>query len=200
MCNLGWLRTVATWVAGFVLLPSLVLAQDVIQRPFPSTAEYFAFWEGTWYRTVNGRPDTTGTRFLVRRGVHEAAWEEDWRLRVDSSLVTAKAIRAWDARKNQWQYVWVSSQGHCQVWEERQVGSDWYFYRTLAFPPDRYLSRQGWLPLGSGRLRRFSQKSYDGALPGSCGLTRSTCGCRNQPRSNAVRSMRAIVKGSLRRR
>jgi hypothetical protein len=162
MCNLGWRHTVVTWVLGFVLLPSLVLAQDVIQRPFPAAAEYFGFWEGTWYRAVKGRPDTTATRFVVRRGVHEAAWVEDWRMRVDSSLVTAHAIRAWDATKNQWQYVWVSSQGHFQVWEGRQVGPDWYFYRAFAFPTDRYLSRQGWLPLGPGRLRRISQKSYDG--------------------------------------
>jgi hypothetical protein len=139
-------------------------AQDVIHQPFPPAARYFDFWPGTWYRVVNGLPDTTATRFTVRRSVHSAAWEEEWRMRVDTSLVVAHAVRAWDATRNRWEYVWVSSQGHFQVWEGRQVGSDWYIYREFEFPTDRYLSRQAWLPISPGRVRRISQKSYDGGV------------------------------------
>ena len=137
-------------------------AQDVIRKPFPAEANYFDFWEGTWYRVVDGRPDTTATRFIVRRGVHPASWEEDWRMRLDSvTVVHARGIRSWDATRGRWGYLWVSSDGHFQEWECRKVGDDWYIYRRFAFPNDRYLSRQAWLPLGPGRVRRVSQKSYD---------------------------------------
>jgi hypothetical protein len=137
-------------------------AQDVIRKPFPSDASYFDFWEGTWYRVVNGRPDTTATRFIVRRGVHQSSWEEDWRMRLDSvTVINARGIRSWDATRGRWGYLWVSSDGHFQDWECRKVGDDWYIYRRFAFPNDRYLSRQAWLPLGPGRVRRISQKSYD---------------------------------------
>ena len=135
---------------------------DVIQRPFPSEASWYDFWEGTWYRIVDGRPDSTSTRFVVRRGVHPSSWEEDWRMRLDSvTVVNAHALRSWDATRGRWGYLWVSSDGHFQEWEGRKVGSDWYIYRRFNFPSDRYLSRQAWLPLGRDRVRRISQKSYD---------------------------------------
>lgn len=136
--------------------------QDLPQTPFPPDARYFDFWEGTWYQVIDGRPDTTGTRFNVRRGVHSASWEEDWRMRIaGDTIVTARALRSWDATKNRWGYVWVSSDGHFQVWEGRKVGGDWYIYRPFEFPTDRYLSRQAWLPRGRDRVHRISQKSYD---------------------------------------
>ena len=137
-------------------------AQDIVRKPFPADAGYFDFWEGTWYRVVNGRPDTTAARFIVRRGVHPSSWEEEWRMRLDSvTVINARGIRSWDATRGRWGYLWVSSDGHFQEWECRKVGDDWYIYRRFAFPNDRYLSRQAWLPLGPGRVRRISQKSYD---------------------------------------
>jgi len=146
------------WFDGSTVPP----AQEVIQRPFPADASWFDFWEGTWYRVVDGRPDSTSTRFIVRRGVHPSSWEEDWRMRLDSvTVVNAHAIRSWDATRGRWGYIWVSSRGHFQEWEGRKVGDDWYIYRRFAFPNDRYLSRQAWLPIGPGRVRRISQKSYD---------------------------------------
>jgi hypothetical protein len=135
---------------------------DVVQRPFPADARWYDFWEGTWHRLVDGRPDTTGTRFIVRRGVHASSWEEDWRMRLDSvTVVNAHAVRSWDATRGRWGYLWVSANGHFQEWEGRKVGADWYIYRRFDFPNDRYLSRQAWLPLGPDRVRRISQKSYD---------------------------------------
>jgi hypothetical protein len=137
-------------------------AQDVLRKPFPADAGYFDFWEGTWHRVVDGRPDTSATRFIVRRGVHAASWEEEWRMRLDSvTVINARGIRSWDAARGRWGYLWVSSDGHFQEWEGRKVGNDWYIYRRFAFPNDRYLSRQAWLPIGPGRVRRISQKSYD---------------------------------------
>lgn len=153
-------------LVGFAIVSQLfagwATAQDLPQRPFPPDSRYFDFWQGTWYPVRDGLPDTTGTRFVVRPGPHAAAWIEDWRMKLDSTTVTAHAIRAWDATKQRWGYIWVSSQGHFQVWEGRKVGADWYIYRPFSFPTDQYLSRQAWLTLGPGRLQRISQKSYDG--------------------------------------
>jgi len=150
-------------LCALLLLPSLARPQDVPQRPFLPDAHYFDFWAGTWYPLRGGTPDTTGTRFVVRPGPHPGAWIEEWRMRLDSvTTISAHAVRAWDATRNRWGYLWVSSQGHFQVWDGRKVGSDWYIYRAFAFPNDTYLSRQAWLPLGPGRLQRISQKSYDG--------------------------------------
>jgi hypothetical protein len=138
-------------------------AQDLPQRPFPPDARYFDFWVGTWYQVVNGRVDTAGTRFIVRPGVHTASWLEDWRMRIaGDTVVSAHAVRSWDASRGRWGYLWVSSDGHFQVWDGCKAGADWYICRVFEFPTDRYLSRQGWLPVGPGRVQRISQKSYDG--------------------------------------
>lgn len=136
-------------------------AQDVPTLPFPPAARYFDFWEGTWYLMVEGRPDTTATRFVVRRGVHPASWIEDWRM-ISTDTLAAIGVRSWDATQNRWGYLWISAEGHFQVWEGRQIGGDWYIYREFEFPNDHYLSRQAWLPVAAGRVHRISQKSYDG--------------------------------------
>jgi hypothetical protein len=156
------MRTLLSLLALLLVALSPVAAQDVPQTPFPPDARYFDFWEGVWHQVVEGRPDTSSTRFIVRRGVHPASWEEEWRMRIaGDTIMTASALRSWDATKGRWGYVWVSSAGHFQVWEGRKVGNDWYIYRPFEFPSDRYLSRQAWLPVGPGRIRRISQKSYD---------------------------------------
>ncbi|MGE0553637.1 MAG: hypothetical protein AB7R55_09440 [Gemmatimonadales bacterium] len=138
-----------------------LLAQDVPTLPFPTAARYFDYWEGTWHRLVDGRVDTTATRFVVRRGVHPSSWIEDWRM-VSTDTLAALGVRSWDATRDRWGYLWVSAEGHFQVWEGRMVEGDWYVYREFTFPNDRYLSRQAWLPVAPGRVHRISQKSYDG--------------------------------------
>jgi len=153
-------RAVVTALA-LTLSSSTARAQDLPSLPFPAAAGYFDDWEGTWYQVVDGQPDTTATRFVVRRGVHPASWVEDWRM-VTADTLAAMGIRSWDATRDRWGYLWVSAEGHFQVWEGRLVDDDWYIYREFQFPNDRYLSRQAWLPVAPGRIHRVSQKSYDG--------------------------------------
>lgn len=128
----------------------------------PSDSRYYDFWPGTWYRIVDGVVDTTSTRFRVVRGVHRAAFEESWRLVIDSeTTITARAFRAWDSASERWRYVWLSDAGQFQVWEGRKVGDHWYMYREFEIEGRRVLSRQAWIPIAHGRLERISEHSSD---------------------------------------
>jgi hypothetical protein len=129
----------------------------------PADARYYDFWPGTWYRVIDGEIDTTNTRFHVTPGIHSAAFEETWRLVIDSTTtITARALRAWDAGAGHWQYVWISDDGLFQVWEGRRVNGDWYIYREFEGQGEPLLSRQAWLPQESGRVVRISEQSSDG--------------------------------------
>lgn len=111
----------------------------------------------------NGQIDTAGTWFEVRRGVHDAAFEEGWRLRIDSATtIRARAFRAWDAAAERWMYAWVSDNGLFQTWEGRRVGDDWYIYRRFGTGADAFLSRQAWIPVEPGRVVRTIERSTDG--------------------------------------
>jgi len=143
-------------------LSAPAFGQDI--KPLIENAEthYFDFWPGTWYRVVNGKMDTTSTYFNVSRGVHPAAYEEEWRMVIDSTTtLRATALRAWDKTNSRWMYTWVSDNGLFQVWEGRKVNDDWYIYRPFDISGDKYLSRQAWIPEGANRLMRISEKSYD---------------------------------------
>jgi hypothetical protein len=145
-----------------VFLTCISLAQDV--KPFTHNFEsrYFDFWQGTWHRFINGKVDTAATWFKVRRDAHQLAFNETWRMVIDSTMtMRATAIRAWDKINIRWMYVWSSDNGLFQVWEGRKVGDDWYIYREFDINGDKYLSRQAWIPTGKNTLRRISQKSYD---------------------------------------
>jgi hypothetical protein len=147
----------------FIFCASIpVLAQDT--KPFVAEgdAKYYDFWEGTWYKIVNDKPDTAATRFKVSHNVHAAAWYEEWRMVIDSATtMKATALRAWDKTNNRWMYTWVSDNGLYQVWEGRKTGNDWYIYKTFDINGDKYLSRQGWIPVDKNKLMRISEKSYD---------------------------------------
>lgn len=126
-------------------------------------SRYYDFWPGTWYRIVDGVVDTTSTRFRVEPGVHPAAFEEHWRLVIDSeTTITARAFRAWDSASERWRYVWLSDAGQFQVWEGRKVGDHWYLYKEFEIEGRRVLSRQAWIPIAPGRLERISEHSSDG--------------------------------------
>jgi hypothetical protein len=151
------------WICLLALTaPALVGAQDALPLVESPDTHYFDFWVGTWYRIVNGRVDTSATRFQVTRGVHPGALEETWRMVVDTNRVAARAFRAWDKTRGRWMYVWVSDNGLFQAWEGRRVGADWYFFHEFDIQGDRYLSRQGWLPAGPDRATRVSERSVDG--------------------------------------
>jgi catechol 2,3-dioxygenase-like lactoylglutathione lyase family enzyme len=133
-------------------------------KPLSENVEtrYYDFWPGTWYRVVNGKMDTTSTCFKVARSVHPAAFEEKWRMVIDSTTtVRATALRAWDKTSARWMYTWVSDNGLHQVWEGRKVDGNWYIYRPFDINGDKYLSRQAWIPEGPKQLMRISEKSYD---------------------------------------
>jgi hypothetical protein len=145
------------------LAASPIAAQDLSKVPDSPDQRYYDWWIGRWQREVDGRIDSAATEFLVSRAPSGAIVEQ-WRLVFDSTSLGATAIRAFDKAWNRWMYVWTSSAGNFQVWEERRVGDKWYIYREFDIAGDRYLSRQAWLPEGPGRLTRISEKSYDGGV------------------------------------
>lgn len=149
-------------IMGFTGMVLLSAAQDI--KPFvpPPDARYYDFWEGTWYKLVNDKVDTSSIRFIVSKGIHSAAWYEQWRMPIDSvTTINATALRAWDKTNNRWMYTWVSDNGLYQVWEGRKIDSNWYIYRNFDINGDKYLSRQAWIPAGKNKLLRTSEKSYD---------------------------------------
>ncbi|NIR45404.1 MAG: hypothetical protein GWN99_13380 [Gemmatimonadetes bacterium] len=157
------LRTLA--LTACMLLATTDLAAQAEEGSSQSSpdAAYYDFWPGTWYRIVDGVVDTTSTRFHVVRSVHRAAFEETWRLVIDSATtINARALRAWDPGSERWQYVWISAGGLFQIWEGRKVGEDWYIYHEFEIEGERVLSRQAWIPVGPDRLVRISEHSSDG--------------------------------------
>lgn len=154
-------------IAAGVALCAVSIADAALgqtTRPFTESADthYFDFWPGTWYPVVDGRLDTTGSAFIVRRSVNRAAFEEEWVQRSDSVVTRSVAIRAWDQITNRWMFVWVSPNALFQVWEGQKVGSDWYILKEFDFEGQRFHSRQAWIPDGPDRLVRVMERSTDG--------------------------------------
>lgn len=87
---------------------------------------YYDFWPGTWVEVVDGRADTSATTFTVRRSVHPAAFEEDWRLVYNGASHQSTALRAWDQVNNRWMFTWISDNALFQVWEGQKRGDHWY--------------------------------------------------------------------------
>ena len=133
-------------------------------RPLVENADthYFDFFVGRWFPAVDGRVDTTGTSFTVRRSVNAAAFEEQWAQRLDNRVLRSVAFRAWDQVANRWMFSWVSDNGLFQVWQGEKVGDDWYIVREFDFEGQKFLSRQAWIPDGPNRLTRVMERSTDG--------------------------------------
>lgn len=141
---------------------SLARAQTDAAMTESDDTRYYEFWPGTWVEVVDGEPDSTGTRFVVRRGVHAAAFEEVWRLVYDGAAHHSVALRAWDQVTKRWMFTWVSDNGLFQVWEGMKVEGDWYIVREFEIDGEVFLSRQAWISKGEGRLVRIMERSYDG--------------------------------------
>lgn len=141
---------------------SLALAQTDAAMTESEEIRYYDFWPGTWVEVVDGRPDTSATRFTVRRGVHPAAFEEEWRLVYDGAAHHSVALRAWDQVANRWMFTWVSDNGLFQVWEGVKVDGDWYILREFEIDGEAFLSRQAWVPKGERRVVRIMERSFDG--------------------------------------
>jgi len=157
----------------------IVLSLAAVQAP-PPDAAYYAFWPGTWCAVVDGAPQPTESCFTVRQGAHAAAFEEEWVQLVDGQRLVSRAMRAWDPIEKRWMLVWVSDQGHFQIWNGAKFGDDWYIVREFEQEGRRFLSRQAWIPSGPDRLVRVMERSFDngatwqprlrtefGRLPGS---------------------------------
>lgn len=164
MGTLNQLRMIATLVTvGLSLaMPGLVSGQTDAPMPDTDDTHYFDFWPGTWVEIVDGQPDTSATTFKVTRGVHGAAFEEEWKLVYEGSVHHSVALRAWDQTTDRWMFTWVSDNGLFQVWEGQKVGDDWYIMREFEIRGERFLSRQAWLPDGEDESVRVMERSFDG--------------------------------------
>ena len=146
-----------------VAVAAAVLAQTDAPPAASPEMKYYAFWPGTWVRVINGRPDGNASSFVVKRSVHAASFDEDWRLVTDAGTVsTSRAIRAWDQVGKRWMFVWISDNALFQVWDGQKVGDRWYIVREFEIEGKRFLSRQAWWPDGQDRVVRVSERSFDG--------------------------------------
>ena len=143
------------------IVAALILAAFSLQPASVADERYYDFWIGSWYRLTDGVREADPS-FVVSRGVHDAAFEEQWRLRGDKGeLLVSRAVRAWDRATNRWMFAWTSAEGLFQVWEGRKVGADWYIYREFEQAGKRFWSRQAWIPDGPTRVTRVMERSFD---------------------------------------
>ncbi len=146
----------------FTLLGSSVLGQDMDPFKPSGEAKYYDFWEGNWIALKeDGSIDSNATSFKISKSVHNAAWSEAWYSLSGKNALKASALRAWDKTNEKWMYVWISENGLFQVWDGKKVDNHWYFYKEFDIKGDKYLSRQGWIPVDQNKVMRISQKSYD---------------------------------------
>ncbi len=123
---------------------------------------YYDFWPGTWIEIVDGKVDSSATRFVVKRSVSPASFEEEWTQVYDGVAHKSVALRSWDQVNNRWAFVWVSDNALFQVWDGVKVGHDWYIIKEFDIDGNKILSRQAWIPQDDGHLRRLLQRSEDG--------------------------------------
>ncbi|GEM_PF-2409480 len=144
------------------LRPDFGLSQNINQPVETPESKYYEFWEGTWFKYENGKIDTSGTYFKVKRSIHSAAFQEHWRLVIDAeTTVFAAALRAWDKTESKWKYVWISEDSLFQVWEGVKVEDDWYISKTFEINGEQILSRQAWILQKDGLVLRTSEWSKD---------------------------------------
>ncbi len=151
-------------LVGLVLLcqAPIAHAQTDAEMVESEDTHYYDFWPGKWVEVVNGRADTSATTFTVRRSVHPAAFEEDWRQVYDGGSYQSTALRSWDQVANRWMFTWVSDNALFQVWEGEKIGDHWYIVKEFEIDGETILSRQAWIPEGENRLTRTIERSTDG--------------------------------------
>jgi hypothetical protein len=142
---------------------AVLLALSLAQAP-ATDAAYYAFWPGTWCALVDDAPRADQSCFVVKTGLHDAVFDEEWVQLVDGQRLVSKAMRAWDPIEKRWMLVWVSAEGHFQIWNGTKVGSDWYIVRAFEQGGQSFLSRQAWIPNGAGRLVRVMERSFDNGV------------------------------------
>ena len=139
-------------------------AQDT--KPFTPTgdAKYYDFWVGDWHKILKDKKDTK-VEFNVKKSIHPAAFYEEWDMQIDSvTRIKAVALRAWDKTNSKWAYTWVSDNGLYQVWDTQKVGNDWYIVKQFTINGDTFLSRQAWIPMADGKVKRVGERSHDNGI------------------------------------
>ncbi len=123
----------------------------------PNDPSYYDFWPGDWHLVVDGEVEDQ-PRFQVRPGLHPRSFEEEWHM----EGYEAEAWRVWDSSSDRWMFIWISDQGHFQIWEEKKVGDHWYMFKEFVIEGETVLSRQAFIPRDDGRVVRTSEHSSDG--------------------------------------
>lgn len=151
------------FVLVLLLLTIPLSSQDLSGKSFHPDSKYYDFWEGQWYRVhEDGKVDTSHITFNVKKGLHPAMYEEDWQFnREDSYKFKSSAIRSWDNLNDKWMFLWLSEEGHFQIWEGRKVGDHWYIYKEFNINGEEILSRQAWIPQANDQIIRTSEWSKD---------------------------------------
>ncbi|HNP35234.1 MAG TPA: hypothetical protein PKK10_05230 [Woeseiaceae bacterium] len=154
-------RTIGPVLAALWFLPCTVFGQT--NAPFEGTEQsaYFDFWPGVWHEIVDGQPDPSATTFVVRRGVHPAAYVEEWTQVDDGIARKSFAIRAWDQINDRWQFTWISENALYQNWDTERVGDDWYIVKEWNIDGKVFLTRQAWIADGPNSLTRVFERSFD---------------------------------------
>lgn len=57
--------------------------------------------------------------------------------------------------------MWVSEEGHYQIWNEQKVGDHWYMFKKFNINGDEILSRQAFIPQNDTTVIRTSEHSQD---------------------------------------
>lgn len=122
---------------------------------------YYDFWPGTWVEVVDGRPDTSATRFVVRRSVNPAAFVEEWRQVYDGAAHHSIALRGWDQVTETWRFTWLSDNALFQWWNGEKVDGHWYIVKAFTINDRTFLSRQAWIPETNNQLLRVMERSFD---------------------------------------
>lgn len=120
-------------------------------------ATYYDFWPGDWHEVVDGEV-ADQPRFQVERGLHPHSFEEEWHM----EGYEAKAWRVWDSTTDRWMFIWISEDGHFQIWKEEKIGDHWYMFKEFVVDGEPVLSRQAFIPQDDGTLVRTSEHSSDG--------------------------------------
>ena len=148
---------------SLAIMVSTVCAQTTSAPKVSTEMKYYDFWPGTWALVVNGKIDEKASSFRVSRGIHDAAFDEEWRLvNEKGEVLVSRGMRAWDQASSRWMFAWVSANALFQVWEGRKFGDDWYIVREFEADGRKFLSRQALLQGGPDRIVWVSERSNDG--------------------------------------
>lgn len=140
-----------------LLFLAMLVSSPLTAQVVPADSSYYDFWVGEWHQVVDGQI-AAEPRFVVEEGISSSLLEEHWQM----EGYRAKAWRGWDSSQDTWTFVWISEQGHFQVWNERKVGKHWYMLKTFLIDGEEVLSRQAFIPQSDGSVVRTSEHSRDG--------------------------------------